>query len=93
MQITFLNARGVNVLRYRCSVRVPVCLNGESYARQPFIMSHSFANSFTHAAQGLTRKERSDKKHKDSHSWKQNSTLFSCLVLCKGCSVIHGFPI
>lgn len=52
----------MNVPRYKCSVRVLVCLDCESYARQPFIMSHSFTNRFTHAAWGLTQKGRSDKK-------------------------------
>lgn len=44
-------------------------------------MSHSFTNRFTHAAQGLTQKVQSDKKEKDSHSWKQNNALFSFGVL------------
>lgn len=83
----------MNVPRYKCSVRVLVCLDCESYARQPFIMSHSFTNRFTHAAWGLTQKGRSDKKKKASHSWKPNSTLFSWVVLSKGCSVKHASPI
>lgn len=66
--------RGLNVPMWCESSCVP---DGESYARQPFILSHSFTNRFTHAATGSDSEKSIRQRGTEIHTAGGNRAPFS----------------